>query len=204
MRYIKIIHGSRNVFRPLEPQVAWMEQLAKALTSDDVEARTFRWSGLLHDAFRHMYADQFLQNLRNDLDALSEQGRSTDSNRISVIAKSLGTKIVERAFSIRESKGQNLRCDVFLRIAPPVASRSRFARTTINVSVPWDHLAFGAEIVERLVTHNRPNEGSGRVRNIRLSGLTHTQLNSNVVIPKGEFAGMNLYELYRRLLEGTI
>jgi len=168
------------------------------------ESKSRHFSGLDCHMKRSDGREKFLCSVLSDIEALSEQGRWKSGDSISIVAKSLGASIVERAFPIQEGGDQELQCEVFLRLAPPKASHCCFAKTTVNVSIPWDHLTLGAKIMDRLATRDSSKEGSGRILNIRLSELSHKDLNRNVVIPRGEFAGRKLYELYRKLLGGAV
>ncbi len=184
-RTVSLIHGTRRLYR-LRPNRQWMYALRDDLLADGfVGVSCFEWGGGVLRGFLAVDAPRYANELR----------RTANGRQVSIVAKSLGGIIAERAIALLQN---DVRIDVFLRIAVPDARTAMWlpnVNRIVNVISPSDRLYRAGRLVAPLFLHETP---TGRVADtIVLPGLSHYALTERTRCER-----TTTYELYRRILSG--
>ena len=165
-----------------------MYVLSRDLLADGFgRASCFEWSGGVLRGFLAVDAPRYANELR----------RVANGHSVSIVAKSVGGIIAERAITLLRN---DVEIDVFLRIAVPdarTALRLPNVNRIVNVISTSDRLYRAGRLIAPLFLRETPRAGVPET--IVLPGLSHYALTERTLCER-----TTTYELYRRILSGQV
>lgn len=187
-----IIHGARRLSSQT-PNTRWMSDLEMHLRRRGVVPFLFKWSGGLVHGVTLRDASRYAEELR-----LRYRSAAASGAVLSIVAKSLGGAIAERALRL----ASEVKVDLFLRIGVPDARRDVFlpnVHRLVDVNSADDSLHRFGQVFSRLMFPPSPQIGYSNRCVVTLAGLSHAQLTNDHPIFATSIAA-STYELYEKLL----
>lgn len=206
---VSIIHGARRIRRSKNYPPQWPNRLSRFLRLDGFDpVIPFFWTGSVLD----ILSTKIARSYANHLCRLLTQYDTGNSQCISIIAKSAGAIIAERALKflpecINSTIGVNS-ISSFIRIAVPDVRKTLhtpYIRNVINI-VSNNDILYKASILPltAMITILGLNVRGGRhFKTYTLEGIRHGDFNKNIKIPSSNFFQGTLYEFYVKILNAS-
>ncbi len=199
-----LVHGCIAPWRGKSYTSRWLGQLDAHLLEKGMQVSQYEWCGRPLAALSDRRARAFLAKLRETIGLTKVPGPVDAASfpSISILAKSMGACMVERALRIAENEGQPIRCHL-LRIAAPRQPSVRSAALVTELYGLRDPLAWAATVLSfcRSPGFWFKKRDKSTSRNKVVLRLRHREWNENLSIWTEEFQGDQLFDLYAKIVK---
>ncbi len=205
---ISIIHGARRINCSYNYRPNWPDRLALFFISQGFRpVIPFYWSGSILDIFSDKIARAYSSHLKK----LIKYNNNQSSLSVSIVAKSGGAIIAEKALCMisARKKIDFGTFSTFLRIAAPDARTNINAslfNNTVNIISSQDWLYKLMKFpTTAIIKASIPNtKHIVRCKTYKIEGLKHGDFNENIKINLPKIFQGNVYDFYAKILKDNI